>query len=70
MLKPDFERTATGWVWSDRLTAPWWRLRSWITLRRIDRMLGVTGTEQERRRQRRRILASLELDHPDWRERG
>lgn len=60
-LKPDFERTATGWGWLDRVTAPWWRLRSRQTIRRLDRMFGITGDEAERRRQRRALWERLDL---------
>lgn len=70
MWKRDLERTATGWAWSDRLTAPYWRWRSWLSLRRIDRMLGITGDKQERRRRRRALWTPADMDQVEWRGDG
>lgn len=57
MLRRDTDRTVTGWVWLDRLTAPYWRVRSRLAERSIERTLGITGTREERRDQWRRLLA-------------
>lgn len=40
MFKRDLKTTATGWPWLDRLTYPWWRLRSAVAERRLLRLLG------------------------------
>jgi hypothetical protein len=49
----DERNTATGAVWLDRLTYPyWWLLEVWSTLR-LDRVLGISGPWWTRRAQRR-----------------
>lgn len=39
-LRPDFERTATGYAWLDWLTAPYWRWADWRSRRALYRLLG------------------------------
>jgi len=51
--------TATGAVWLDRLTYPyWWLLEVWST-RRLDRVLGITGPWWTRRAQRRALYDAV-----------
>ena len=57
MWHRDTDRTVTGWVWLDRLTAPYWRIVSWRAERSIERTLGITGTREQRRAQWRRLVA-------------
>lgn len=47
------QSTATGSVWLDRLTFPFWWLLEWWSLIRFDRCIGITGPWWTRRRQRR-----------------
>lgn len=56
MLRRDLERTATGWVWLDRLVKPYYWLRSRLAERSIERQLGITGSRAQRRAQWRRLL--------------
>lgn len=42
-LRPDRERTATGYVWLDRLTDPYWRLTSWWMERKFYRAMAKPG---------------------------
>lgn len=58
-LKPDFTRTATGYVWLDQLLVPFYRLWSWWNIRRFDRLFKITGTKEERRAKRRDVILAL-----------
>ena len=49
----DNRTTATGSVWLDRLTLPYWIVAEWWQLLRFDRCIGIGGPWWTRRRQRR-----------------
>lgn len=41
-LRPDFERTATGYVFLDFLTLPYWRFKSRRAFRRFEKAYSKT----------------------------
>lgn len=61
----DRERYATGWLWLDRLTYPWWAVVEWWQVLRLDRYLGVSGPLWRRRAQRRAVWASVDISDID-----
>lgn len=50
-MRDDFD-TATGSVWLDRLTFPYWWLAEQWQLLRLDRLLGISGPWWTRRAKR------------------
>lgn len=43
-LRPDRERTATGYVWLDKITAPYWAITMHLHHRRFWKLLTPAGT--------------------------
>lgn len=65
-MRPDFDRTMTGYWWLDRTLAPilnpYNAIVGWIYERRLDHALGIYGTTKERRDQRYRIFAAMDQE--------
>jgi len=54
--------TATGAVWLDRLTYPYWVALEWWSTLQLDRVLGITGPWWTRRAKRAAFWADVELE--------
>lgn len=59
-MRPDFERTMTGYRWLDWTLAPilnpYNAIVGWIYQRRLDHLIGIYGTTKERRARFREVF--------------
>ena len=55
----DRDRYATGWAFTDWLTAPYWTVITWLTKLRVDRLLGIGGLWWTRRAKRRALWRAV-----------
>lgn len=61
-MRPDFKHTATGYVWLDKLTFPFWMLYDKWAEWRFFRFLGKGGAERGREILRRAVELADEDD--------
>ncbi len=66
-FKRDLERTATGYVWLDKLTDPYWKIASWRQERKYWKMFARKGENWKDARERLRpiLLRVLEEEGID-----